>query len=60
MGDLRDFLRSIYKNVYVEYVIKNPLVKVGEPIKCELFAQQLQKEVSALPAFKSTATTKQH
>lgn len=37
----------------MEYVVKNPLCKIGEPIKCELFAQQLQKEVQQLSSFKS-------
>ena len=53
VGDLRDALRSLYKNVFVEYVIKNPLYKLNEPVKCELFIENLNKEVKALPAFRS-------
>jgi len=32
IGDLRDSLRHIY-NIYVEYVVKNPLYIPGTPIK---------------------------
>ncbi|CAI5952466.1 unnamed protein product, partial [Closterium sp. NIES-65] len=31
MSDLRDALKHIYTNIYVEYVIKNPLYVPGEP-----------------------------
>jgi hypothetical protein len=53
VGDLRDALRNIYKNVFVEYVVKNPLYKLTEPVKCELFVENLNKEIKNLPAFKS-------
>lgn len=33
MGDLREALRFIYNNIYVEYVVKNPLYTPGEPFK---------------------------
>jgi hypothetical protein len=49
--DLRDSLKSIHKNVFVEYVIKNPMYKLGETIKCELFIESVQKEIRSLPAF---------
>lgn len=51
-GDLRDALRNIYKSIYVEYVTKNPLYKIGDPINNELFTENLDKEVRSLPAFK--------
>jgi hypothetical protein len=50
--DLRDTLRQIYRNVFVEYVIKNPLYKIGDPIKCELFSQNLQKEIKQIASAK--------
>ncbi|CAI5534727.1 unnamed protein product [Closterium sp. Naga37s-1] len=33
MSDLRDSLKHIYTNIYVEYVIKNPLYVPGEPFR---------------------------
>lgn len=51
--DQREFLRGLYKNIYVEYVIKNPLYKPGEQITCDLFKDNLQREVRGLPIFKS-------
>jgi len=51
-ADLREALRNIYKNVFVEYVVKNPLYKMGDSIKCELFVENLQKELKSLPAFR--------
>lgn len=33
MGDLRDALKYIYSNIYVEYVVKNPLYTPGQPFK---------------------------
>lgn len=46
-GDLRDTLRHIY-NIYVEYVVKNPLYVPGTPIKCELFNTNLDQYVKTL------------
>ncbi|MCO5578977.1 hypothetical protein L7F22_060495 [Adiantum nelumboides] len=48
MGDLREALRHIYSNIYVEYVIKNPLYKPGEPFRCELFNAALDQYVKTL------------
>ncbi|XP_020686240.1 trafficking protein particle complex subunit 1 isoform X1 [Dendrobium catenatum] len=46
-GDLRDALRYMY-NLYVEYVVKNPLYVPGSPIKCELFNVNLDQYVKTL------------
>lgn len=46
-GDLRESLRYIY-NIFVEYVVKNPLYVPGTPIKCELFNTNLDKYVKTL------------
>jgi hypothetical protein len=54
--DLRDTLKNIYKNIFVEYVVKNPLQKLSEPIKCELFTENLQKEIKSLPAFRMASS----
>ncbi|XP_068663428.1 uncharacterized protein [Aristolochia californica] len=47
MGDLRESLRYIY-NLYVEYVVKNPLYSPGTPIRCELFSTSLDQYVKNL------------
>ncbi|XP_006644226.3 trafficking protein particle complex subunit 1 isoform X2 [Oryza brachyantha] len=46
-GDQRDTLKHIY-NLYVEYVVKNPLYAPGTPIKCELFNKHLDQYVKTL------------
>ncbi|XP_066371895.1 uncharacterized protein [Miscanthus floridulus] len=46
-GDQRDSLKHIY-NLYVEYVVKNPLYAPGTPIKCELFNKHLDQYVRTL------------
>ncbi|XP_039144171.1 trafficking protein particle complex subunit 1 [Dioscorea cayenensis subsp. rotundata] len=46
-SDLREALRYIY-NLYVEYVVKNPLYVPGTPIKSELFNTNLDQYVKTL------------
>lgn len=46
-GDLRESLKYIY-NLYVEYVVKNPLYNPGTPIRCELFNTTLDQYVRGL------------
>ncbi|XP_021748593.1 trafficking protein particle complex subunit 1-like [Chenopodium quinoa] len=46
-GDLRESLKYIY-NLYVEYVVKNPLYTPGTPIKYELFNSTLDQYVRGL------------
>jgi len=48
MGDLREGLKYIYNNIYVEYVVKNPLYTPGQPFKCELFNATLDQYVKSL------------
>lgn len=40
-GDMREVLRQIYANIFVEYLVKNPLWKAEEPITCPLFITHL-------------------
>uniref|UniRef100_A0A7S0P187 Trafficking protein particle complex subunit n=1 Tax=Calcidiscus leptoporus TaxID=127549 RepID=A0A7S0P187_9EUKA len=40
-GDMREVLRHVYANIYVECVTKNPLWKVDEPVNCPMFVQTL-------------------
>jgi len=47
-GDMREALRYIYNNIYIEYVVKNPLMKPGQPFKCENFKAALDSYVKTL------------
>ena len=47
-GDLRETLKHIYSNIYVETLTKNPLWKPDEPISCPLFVQTLERFISGL------------
>lgn len=47
IGDLRESLRHIY-NIYVNYIVKNPLYVPGSSIKCELFNTNLDEYVKTL------------
>eukprot|EP00301_Raphidiophrys_heterophryoidea_P017455 c2745_g1_i1.p1 GENE.c2745_g1_i1~~c2745_g1_i1.p1 ORF type:complete len:159 (+),score=23.44 c2745_g1_i1:52-477(+) len=50
--DLRETLKHIYSNIFVEFVVKNPLYVLNSPINdCELFQSNLQKYVRSLPCF---------
>lgn len=33
VGDLREVMNYIYKDIYVEYVVRNPLYVPGQPFK---------------------------
>ncbi|KAK1282352.1 hypothetical protein QJS10_CPB22g00012 [Acorus calamus] len=46
-GDLRESLKHIY-NLYVEYVVKNPLYVPGTPVRCGLFNTNLDQYVRTL------------
>ncbi|EFJ10441.1 hypothetical protein SELMODRAFT_110731 [Selaginella moellendorffii] len=48
IGDLREALMHIYSNIYVEYVVKNPLYSPGQPFRCELFNMALDHYVKTL------------
>lgn len=49
--DVARHLREIYSEVYVEFVVKNPLYKKGTIIKSELFLSKLDAYVRSLPCF---------
>jgi hypothetical protein len=46
-------LLYVYSNIYVEYVVRNPLYrdKPDEPITCSLFESRLEEYISSLPFF---------
>jgi hypothetical protein len=65
VGDMKDELKKIYNQIFVEYVIKNPLFHPGtsasrgadsasESLKdCELFNIELLKYLQSLPYWKT-------
>jgi len=48
VGNLQDHLAYIYNNLYVEYVMKNPLYEPGQPFRYELFANGLNRYIKSL------------
>ncbi|KAJ3278657.1 Trafficking protein particle complex subunit 1 [Borealophlyctis nickersoniae] len=51
MDSMRDTLRSIYSNIYVEFVTKNPLQPFDTPIKNDLFKTSLNRFMRSVPGF---------
>lgn len=49
VGNIQDTLWDIYSKLFVEYVVRNPLCKPGEPIESVLFASKLDSYVHTLP-----------
>ncbi|KAI9360471.1 Sybindin-like protein [Zopfochytrium polystomum] len=49
--NMRETLRQIYSDIYVEYVVKNPLVKHGGVIRNELFRTHLNSFIRSLPNY---------
>jgi len=49
---VRDLLQNIYGKVFVEYVIKNPMYVLGQPVDCELFDNKLDEYVKSASFFK--------
>ncbi|PFX34037.1 Trafficking protein particle complex subunit 1 [Stylophora pistillata] len=50
-GSTKDVLFNIYSKMYVEYVVKNPLCQLNEPIQSELFASKLDSYIRSLTIF---------
>lgn len=44
-NDVRELMKKIYNQVYVEYIVKNPVCRLDEPIKSELFKEKLNELV---------------
>ena len=47
-ADMRDALRHIYAQIFVEHLTKNPLYTPGEPITCPHFTQNLERYMSSV------------
>ena len=53
VGNIRDVLHQIYRNIYVEYVVRNPVCDLDKPITSELFQTKIDEFVRGLPFFAS-------
>ncbi|XP_065202623.1 trafficking protein particle complex subunit 1 [Planococcus citri] len=42
---VRDVLQQLYSNVYVNYVVRNPICNLQDPIKSELFKTKLDSYI---------------
>ena len=49
---VRDLLKKLHSQVYVEFVVKNPLYQQGTPIESQLFTTELDKFVQTFAFFK--------
>ncbi|KAK3870408.1 hypothetical protein Pcinc_012679 [Petrolisthes cinctipes] len=50
---IKELLHQLYTQVYVEYVVFNPLCPLNKPIESELFATKLDEVVKQSPAYAS-------
>ncbi|KAF7386878.1 trafficking protein particle complex subunit 1 [Vespula maculifrons] len=49
----RELLQQLYREVYLEYVVKNPLCQLNEPIQSELFKLKVDELLKKSPLFLS-------
>ena len=51
--DIQQALHYIYTTIYVEYIVKNPLSKIGngDVIQCHLFEIHLKQYITSLTCF---------
>ncbi|XP_054710714.1 trafficking protein particle complex subunit 1-like [Uloborus diversus] len=52
-ANVRELLQKIYKEIYVEYVVKNPECTLGKEIDSEVFQMKLDKFIRSAPIFGS-------
>jgi len=53
VGNIQEQLKHIYKNIFVEYVKKNPVYKLGAKVTCHLFEEVLEKYAQSLNFYSS-------
>lgn len=44
-ANVKEFLQKLYLNIWVEYVVQNPLCSAGAPITSELFKTKLDEYI---------------
>ncbi|KAL7645753.1 UNVERIFIED_CONTAM: hypothetical protein RMT77_002630 [Armadillidium vulgare] len=50
---IKELLHQIYTQIYVEYVVMNPLCILDKPIESELFSSKLDEMIKQHPSFQS-------
>ncbi|XP_076063967.1 blocked early in transport 5 isoform X2 [Oratosquilla oratoria] len=50
---VKELLHQIYTQVYVEYVVRNPMCTLNHPIESELFVAKLDELIKQSPAYTS-------
>uniref|UniRef100_A0A3Q3WQ40 Trafficking protein particle complex subunit n=1 Tax=Mola mola TaxID=94237 RepID=A0A3Q3WQ40_MOLML len=55
VSNARDTLQHIYSNLYVEYVVKNPVCVPSHSLDSELFSGRLDAFIRALPYYSPRA-----
>ncbi|CAH0723500.1 unnamed protein product, partial [Brenthis ino] len=48
---VRELLKKIYGEIYVKYVVRNPMCGIGEPITSELFKNKLDTFIKQAPLY---------
>ncbi|XP_033761073.1 trafficking protein particle complex subunit 1-like [Pecten maximus] len=51
VGNIKDVLHQMYSNIFVEYVVRNPMCSLDQPIKSELFESKMDDFVRGLSFF---------
>ncbi|OXA60837.1 trafficking protein particle complex subunit 1 [Folsomia candida] len=51
--NIKELLRTIYQQVFVEYVVKNPVLAIGAYIDSELFIQKLDELIKSSLSYTS-------
>nr|XP_039251660.1 trafficking protein particle complex subunit 1-like [Styela clava] len=51
VGNTREILRKLYSKVYVEYVVRNPLIGLDVPIESSLFDCKLEEYLTEYEFF---------
>lgn len=52
---VRTLLQQIYSDIYVEYVVKNPVLKLTDSIKSDLFKSKLDAFIKQSPVYLTKA-----
>uniref|UniRef100_A0A8C6T6C9 Trafficking protein particle complex subunit n=1 Tax=Neogobius melanostomus TaxID=47308 RepID=A0A8C6T6C9_9GOBI len=52
VSNARETLQLIYSSLYVEYVVKNPVLSLSQSLDSELFCSKLDAFIKALPNFR--------
>ena len=57
VGNITETLKKIYSQVYVKYVVRNPLCDLNMPISSSLFETKLESFINDLPFYEDVSST---